>query len=89
MREVATARNRLNPPAAPAGRRRRNDAAGAGRCRRTAWRRRRGLRLAVPWEEEVGLEEEGAAACKRRWGKGAAGVVLVRVRVCFYICLFV
>jgi hypothetical protein len=77
------------------GRRRRG---GCGlRCRG----RRRGLQRAAPWKEEervaacgavrnkeARLEEEGATACKRRWGKGAAGVGLVRVRGLFiYVCL--
>jgi hypothetical protein len=39
-------------------------------------------------KKEARLEEEGVAACKRRWGKGAAGVGLVRVKGLFiYMCL--
>jgi hypothetical protein len=58
------------------------------------WQEETGAAPVAPWEEEEArleearLEEEGAATCKRRWGKGAAGVGLVRVRGLFiYMCL--
>jgi hypothetical protein len=44
-----------------------------------------GLRRRVR-KKEARLEEEGAAACKRRWGKGAVGVG-IGLEVCLYMCL--